>query len=88
MAAVSTALSKPNDWEMKLMSLSMVLGMPMTLICSPRRETSPQMEEAAFMLPSPPITKSMLTLSRSSASTISPGSCGPREEPSTVPPKL
>jgi hypothetical protein len=38
--------------------------------------------------PSPPTTNSTLTCSRSRQSTISSGSCGPRDVPSTVPPSV
>ena len=84
--ALSTAVSKPKDCGTKLMSLSMVLGMPMMEMRMLRWRTSLAMAEAAFMEPSPPMTKRTLTLSRSSASTISEGSCGPLEEPRSVPP--
>ena len=85
--ALKTAVSKPKDWGMKLMSLSMVLGMPMTAILRLRACTSRLMLRAAFMLPSPPMTNRMLTLERSRLSTISSADWGPRDEPRMVPPK-
>jgi hypothetical protein len=68
------------------MSLSIVFGMPMTAIFSPCFLTSSAIDWAPRRVPSPPMAKSSLTFIRSSVSTISWGSCGPREEPRIVPP--
>ena len=56
--AAANALSKPKLRSMKWMSLSMVLGMPMTATGSLRRSSSATIFVAALSVPSPPITNS------------------------------
>ena len=80
------AVWKPKLWSISGMSLSMVLGMPTTAIRRPRSPITRTICIAPRIEPSPPMTNSMLMLSRSRQSTISSGSWGPREVPSTVPP--
>jgi hypothetical protein len=68
------------------MSLSMVLGMPTTLIFKPRCRISSAIAWAPRSVPSPPIVKRMPMFMRSSVSTISPMSWWPRDDPRIVPP--
>ncbi len=70
------------------MSLSIVFGTPMTDRASPRRSASSASLAAPRSVPSPPITNSSETPSRTSVSTMSTGSCRPRDVPRTVPPRL
>ena len=56
--AAANALSKPKLRSMKWMSLSMVLGMPMTATGSLRRSSSATILVAALSVPSPPTTNS------------------------------
>ena len=70
------------------MSLSIVFGTPTTLIFSRRRSTVSEIDVAADRVPSPPIMKSTPMFMRSSASTISSMSCGPRLEPIKTPAAL
>ena len=85
-AALSTAVSKPKEWGMKLMSLSMVFGIPTMEMCLPRRATSCWMDAAAFIVPSPPMMNSALMFRRSRAVAISDEDCGPLDVPRIVPP--
>ncbi len=62
-------------------SLSIVFGMPMTLILRPRELISSTIACAPRSVPSPPMTKSTLIRFSTRKSTISFGGCGPRELP-------
>ena len=84
--AAANALSNPKLRSMKWMSLSIVLGIPITAIERPRRWTSATILVAARSVPSPPITNRAPIRSAARVSTISPGSWLPRDVPSTVPP--
>ena len=68
------------------MSLSMVLGMPTTLIFSPLPFTDWAIRVAALRVPSPPIMNRMPMFIRSRQSTMASMSWGPRDEPRIVPP--
>jgi hypothetical protein len=71
-----------------MMSLSIVLGMPTIDFFRPRFSISFAISEAPRSVPSPPTTKRMSICISSSVSTMSLTSCGPRELPRIVPPKL
>src|ERR1039457_3194386 len=68
------------------MSLSLVLGIPITAILLPRLATSRTIFIAARIVPSPPITNIRLIPMRSRQSTTTAGSCSPRDDPRIVPP--
>ncbi len=70
------------------MSLSIVFGTPTTDSVMPRRSASSAIRCAPRRVPSPPMTNSTLTPSRSSVATIAAGSWPPREVPRMVPPRL
>ena len=84
--ASANAVSNPKLLSKNSMSLSMVFGMPTTLLGNPRRVISRVVSEAPRNVPSPPMTNSASTRISSSVSTISAGLCGPRDVPSIVPP--
>ena len=85
-AASVKEVTKPKLWPMNGMSLSMVFGMPITPIVSPRRSRASEILAAPRIEPSPPITNSRSIPSAISRSTMASGSCAPREVPSIVPP--
>ena len=83
--ARENAVRKPKLWSMKGMSLSIVFGMPTTAIRGRARAITCAISCAPCSDPSPPITNRMLTPSCSRQSTISSGSCWPRELPEDRP---
>ena len=85
--ARENAVRKPKLWSMNGMSLSIVFGTPTIAIRSLRaRRSRRRCRCAPRSEPSPPITNRMLMPSCSRQSTISSGSCCPREVPRIVPP--
>ena len=84
--ATEKAVWKPKLWSIYMMSLSIVFGMPTTAIFEPRSAISWAIRIAPRIVPSPPMTNRALIFIRSRQSTISTGSCSPREVPRIVPP--
>mmetsp|Transcript_10222 Transcript_10222/g.20445 ORF Transcript_10222/g.20445 Transcript_10222/m.20445 type:complete len:266 (+) Transcript_10222:124-921(+) len=88
LTASCTAVSKPNERSMTMMSLSMVFGTPTTAIFNPRRLISSVSSMAAACVPSPPMQYSWSNCISTILSTTFGASNPPLLEPRIVPPRL